>query len=147
MTDINYSPNLPSAGENVSFRATIKNISKGTSLEGIAIKVEFSIDGVSMILWSDNYTHSIAPGQSVTLTVNMGDSGVVWNAIEGTLTVKAVVNAGNTIFESNTQNNSYGERMVVTKPCDLIVTNRYLAPLIWLIESEQKEKIACRRSK
>jgi len=79
-------------------------------------------------LWSDNYTHPIAPGQTMTVIVNMGDPGVVWNAVEGTHTVKAVVNGGNTIFESNTQNNSYSERMVITKPCDLIVTNIYLAP-------------------
>ncbi|MDP4176809.1 MAG: CARDB domain-containing protein, partial [Bacillota bacterium] len=123
VTDIDYKPSLPCEGEDVTFSATIKNIGKAATPEGVTNKIQFSLDGGNSFVWVDNYSRSLEPGQSVTLRVNAGNTGTVWNAIAGNHIIKAVVNPQKLIYEGNYSNNAYTEKMVINKPCDLVVTN------------------------
>src|SRR5262249_13945320 len=82
---------------------------------GIVEGIGFLVDGAT-VTWSSNYTSSIAPGSSVTLTANDGPSGNMWTATAGTHTVQAFVDDVNRIAESNENNNTLSSTLTVGVP-------------------------------
>ena len=128
VSDIMYSPQNPSVGEDITFSAKIRNIGLGDTLDGVSHRVGFKIDNGNTIIWSDSYTTSIKKGESVTVSATGGNTGSTWKGIEGIHDITAIVDDLNTIFEENEQNNTYTERMAVLPPCDLVVTKILLSP-------------------
>lgn len=130
VTDISWSPASPSAGNAVTFSATIKNQGTGAKAAGVINGVSFLVDG-TQVSWSDNNTTSIAAGASITVTANGGPSGSTWAATTGSHTVTAWVDDVNRIAESNESNNQYSETLTTggapTQP-DLIVTDITYTP-------------------
>jgi len=142
VTDISWKPANPAAGDAVTLQATIKNQGSAPTPAGVKHGVLFTFDdgAAGPGVWSDTHTESIAPGSWVTVTANGGSAGALWKALEGTHTVKATVDDVNRIAESNENNNSKTEQIVVkgaaSKPTptptttpapagkpDLVVTN------------------------
>ena len=113
VTDISWTPASPVPGNTVTFSATIRNQGTGASPAGIIHGVAFQLDGAGTTIWSDNYTSSIAPGASVTVTANGGVAGSAWTATAGTHTVTAIVDDVYRIAESNESNNTYSENIVI----------------------------------
>jgi len=130
ITDIQWEPANPVAGDQVTFKAVVKNQGTGPTPAGTIVGVGFQVDGGSTIIWSDNYTQSIAPGESVVLTANGGVSGSKWTAVAGTHTISATVDDINRFPESNETNNSFSKQITVGQPtgCDLVVTNITISP-------------------
>ena len=130
ITDIQWEPANPVAGDQVTFKAVVKNQGTGPTPAGTIVGVGFQVDGRSTIIWSDNYTQSIAPGESVVLTANGGVSGSKWTAVAGTHTISATVDDINRFPESNETNNSFSKQITVGQPtgCDLVVTNITISP-------------------
>lgn len=116
VTDVSSTPAALITGNQVTFKATIKNQGTAATPAGVIHGVAFVVDGV-FVAWSDNYVSSLAPGASVTVTANGGPSGSnVWSATVGTHTVSATVDDINRIpNESNELNNSYSEQMTVNE--------------------------------
>ena len=130
ITDISWSPANPEPGQEVTFRAVIKNQGTGSSPAGIIHGAVFRVDGTA-VSWSDNHTSSIAPGASVTVTSNGGPSGKsTWTALSGTHSVEAYVDDINRIAESNESNNTYTEPLTVTSSSlpDLVITDIIWSP-------------------
>jgi hypothetical protein len=82
VTNFTLSPTTPTVGQPVLFSATIKNQGTAATPDGIVEGIGFLVDGAT-VTWSSNYTSSIAPGSSVTLTANDGPSGNMWTATAG----------------------------------------------------------------
>src|SRR5262249_20126066 len=130
VTNFTWSPTTPTVGQPVLFSATIKNQGTAATPDGIVEGIGFLVDGAT-VTWSSNYTSSIAPGSSVTLTANDGRSGNMWTATAGTHTVEAFVDDVNRIAESNENNNTLSSTLTVGVPVglpDLIVTNFTWSP-------------------
>ncbi len=131
VTDITWTPANPTAGNEVTFSATIKNQGADPSPAGTIHGVLFTVDGAS-VSWSDNRTTSIAAGASVTVTATGGPNAKsTWTAVSGTHTVGAFVDDINRIGESNENNNSYNESLTVSSGSgtpDLVVTDVAWSP-------------------
>src|SRR5262249_42791305 len=112
VTNFTWSPTTPTFGQPVLFSATIKNQGTAATPDGIVEGIGFLVDGAT-VTWSSNYTSSIAPGSSVTLTANGGPSGNMWTATAGTHTVEAFVDDVNRIAESNENNNTLSSTLTV----------------------------------
>lgn len=83
VTNVFFEGTTISSGQEVVFKATIKNQGQAATPAGIIHGVGFHINGVQ-VTWSDTHTASIAPGSSVTLTANGGPDGSdTWEAIAG----------------------------------------------------------------
>ena len=117
VTNVTWSPTTPTVGQPVLFSATIKNQGTAATPDGIVEGILFVVDGAG-VTWSANYTSSIAPGSSVTLTANGGPSGNMWTATAGTHTVQAVVDDVNRIAESNENNNTLSSTLTVGSGAD-----------------------------
>lgn len=113
VTDITWSPASPATGNAVTFSATVKNQGTAATAGGTILGVAFQMDGAGTTMWCDNYSTSLAPGASVTLTVNGGTNGSTWTATSGTHTVLAWVDDVNRIAESNETNNQRTESFTV----------------------------------
>lgn len=116
---VTANPANPATGSEVSFTATIKNQGTSPTPNGVIHGVGFYLDGAKTAAnWSDNYTTSIAPGASVTLTANGGvvQGKATWTAAVGTHTLVANVDDVNRIAESNETNNTLSTSLVVTNP-------------------------------
>jgi len=73
VTAINRLPTSdPVSGQSVAFSVVIKNQGTAPTLEGVPIRVAFSIDGETNAIWSDSFATSIPPDASVLLTANGG---------------------------------------------------------------------------
>src|SRR5262249_8120714 len=130
VTNFTWSPTTPTVGQPVLFSATIKNQGTAATPDGIVEGIGFLVDGAT-VTWSSNYTSSIAPGSSVTLTANDGPSGNMWTATAGTRTVQAMVDDVSLIADSNENNNTLSSTLTVGVPVglpDLIVTNFTWSP-------------------
>lgn len=131
VTDITWTPANPTAGNEVTFSATIKNQGADASPAGAIHGVLFTVDGTS-VNWSDNRTASIAAGASVTVTATGGPNAKAsWTAVSGTHTVRALVDDVNRIGESNENNNTFDKSIVVSTSSgtpDLIVTDITWSP-------------------
>lgn len=110
VTNFTWNPASPTNGSSVIFTVTIKNQGAGSSPSGVIQGVGFYIDGSKTAnTWTDNYTNSIPPGGSVTLTTN----GPPWTATTGTHTVIAWVDDVNRISESVETNNTLNKTVNV----------------------------------
>lgn len=130
VTDIAWSPGSPETGNEVAFSAVVKNQGTGATPAGTVHGVLFTMNGTS-VSWSDNYTSSIAPGASVTLTATGGPNAkATWTATAGTYTVRAIVDDINRIPESNENNNTFDKSITVNVPNkpDLIITDITWSP-------------------
>jgi len=118
ITDITYTPASPTAGNNVTFSAVVKNQGNSAGTPGITV---FQVNGVQVSATANNTT-SIAAGASLTVT----GTGT-WAAANGNHTLSAIVDNSNTTIESNESNNSYSEALVIGTSGggtpDLIVTD------------------------
>lgn len=119
VTDIRFSPENPKVGDSVVFTAVVKNQGNKATPEGTIVGIRFGINGVegTPFTWCDNYTKSVAPGESVLLTVNGGSSGASWTpGSTGTYSIHAWVDDQNRIEESDTNNNDdYSESITVSE--------------------------------
>jgi hypothetical protein len=71
------------------FQAIVKNVGTTTTPPGVVIGVAFAVDGTT-VSWSDTYSQSLPPGQSVLLFANSGPSGSgTWTATSGNHTLQA----------------------------------------------------------
>jgi len=118
VTDIAWTPEEPVEGNSVLFSATVKNIGKAPTQEGLIVGVGFNIrnsnEARSTVTWSDSCNEPLQPGQSITLTANSGNLGShLWTAEKGEFTVIAVVDDMDRILESNNNNNSMEKPLVV----------------------------------
>jgi subtilase family serine protease len=106
ITDLTWEPATPVAGDEVKFSVVVKNQGSKATPEGIVCGVGFQVDGQPTSFWSDNYSKSIAPGESVTLTMNGGVNSSVWKALAGTHTISAWVNDVKRFQEASFNNNT-----------------------------------------
>src|SRR6476620_7843834 len=98
------SPTSAVTGANVVPTATVKNQGTVKTPAGTILDVAFVVEGTTV--WSDTKTTSLAPGASVTLSANGGETGQnYWVATAGSHTMTATVNSINRITESNMSNN------------------------------------------
>ncbi len=123
ISDIIYSPAAPSAGNQVSFSAVVRN--QGTAA-GSAGTVTFQVDGVQVAA-SGNSTAPVSAGAASTISGNG-----TWTATSGTHTLSAAVDTGNITEESNENNNTYSESLTVGGggggTPDLVVTDITSSP-------------------
>ncbi|WP_337059524.1 CARDB domain-containing protein [Kineococcus sp. G2] len=113
VTDVAWSPQVVSAGDQVTFRATIKNRGTKATPSGVVHGVGFGI-GRATVTWSDDVTRSLRPGESITVTADGGQAGSTWTAAEGTTVVRAYVDDARRIRESNEGNNVRAEKVTAT---------------------------------
>lgn len=103
----------PAAGDGVRFSAVVRNQGTAPTPAGVIHGVLFTVDGMP-VTWSDNFSSSLAPGQSVTLTANGGPQSAVWAARSGNHTVVAFVDDVNRITdEFNESNNTLSRTLKV----------------------------------
>lgn len=119
ITNVNISPANPVDKNEVLFTVDIKN--QGTAATqtgtGIFLGAAFQVDG-SWVTWSDDFTGSLAPGETKTLTPNYGSGGKsTWTATAGAHTLTTVVDNMNKISESNESNNTAQNSFTVGQPC------------------------------
>lgn len=113
ITDISWLPELPKAGDEVIFKAVIKNQGSGVGASGVVNGVAFRVNG-TLTSWSDTNTTQIQPGKSVTVTANWGpDNKAAWTAGNGVFTINAWVDDVNRIDESNENNNTMDKLMTI----------------------------------
>jgi hypothetical protein len=107
--DLGYLDN-PRPGDEIVFKARVKNIGTLNSPKGIKHGVAFKVNN-SVVSWSDTHFESIPnTGQITTLTANGGPNGGngTWTPTQaGTFTVLAEVNDQKEIPESNYINNTF----------------------------------------
>jgi len=115
VTAINRFPTNPRSGQSVAFSAVIKNQGTAPTLDGVPIRVAFSIDGETNVVWSE-FTASISPDASAVLTVNGGERTRTWTATVGTHSIKAIVDSLNAHRESNETNNVLAQDLTVAAP-------------------------------
>lgn len=130
VTDITWSPTSPAAGSQVVFSASVKNTGTSPTPYGTIVGVRFGINQLDRdFYWSDTYTDSIAPGETVVLTANGGNPGTaVWNCgSDQSYNIMAWVDDVDRINETNNSNNIFTKMLTVSEeesdvpaePCDL----------------------------
>jgi glucan endo-1,3-alpha-glucosidase len=129
VTNVNWSPAKPVAGQAVTFNATVKNQGNGATPAGTIIGVSFNVDSVNYT-WEDNITSSLAPGDSIIATANGSPTGIAtWTAPAGTHSIIAYVDDVNRISESNEANNKLNQTIAVQQAMpDLVVTDVNWSP-------------------
>ncbi len=104
ITGISWTPSYVTAGDKVTFSASVKN--QGT-VAGAAGIVSFQVDGAHAAV-SANSTTPIAPGDSLLITANG-----TWTAAGGAHTVSADADSTNLTAETDETNNSYNTNITV----------------------------------
>jgi hypothetical protein len=102
VTAITWSPAVPTAGQAVTFSATIKNQGPGATPAGTTNKITFSVNG-TVVSSVSNYSSSLAAGASITLAQDTGS----WAMAGSAPTITAVVDSNNAIAESDETNNAF----------------------------------------
>ena len=105
---ITWLPTSPLAGDNVTFSVTIRN--QGSARAGSSrfyLLVDDSVEG-------NEFIQSIYVGDLVTKTFT-------WSAKGGAHTIKAIIDAGNRIVESDENNNAKTVTFANAAPPDLII--------------------------
>ncbi len=114
ITRIGWSPEIPTEGDNITFTATIKNIGKAPSPEGVIHGVIWRVNN-GTVHWSDYHTGSLNPGESVTLETS---GGIGYYAIKGIHKLEVSVDPEwdiNRISESDKTNNSLVKKLAVSE--------------------------------
>lgn len=130
VTDITWSPTNPAPGSRVVFSAVVKNAGTSPTPAGTIVGVRFGVNQLDRdFYWSDTYTESIAPGETVVLTANGGNPGTaVWNCgNDKSYNIMAWVDDVDRINETNNNNNTFTKTLTVSdeesdvlpEPCDL----------------------------
>lgn len=102
VTNITWSPAVPSAGQAVTISATIKNQGPGATPAGTTNKISFAVNG-TVVTSVSNYSGSLPAGASITLAQDTGS----WAMTGSAPTVTAVVDSTNVIAESDETNNAF----------------------------------------
>lgn len=105
--NITMSPSNPMIGDKVRFSATIKNVGSSATEDSVVHGITFE-PGDGSILWSDNISTKLDPGQNRTQSANGGNSpnsDGLWTAVAGTHNLKVTVDNIDRIAESNNNNN------------------------------------------
>jgi hypothetical protein len=102
VTSITWSPAVPTAGQAVTFSATIKNQGPGATPAGTTNKITFAVNG-TVVTSVSNYSSSLAAGASITLAQDTG----TWAMAGSAPTITAVVDSNNAIAESDEANNAF----------------------------------------
>ncbi|HVF85803.1 MAG TPA: CARDB domain-containing protein, partial [Abditibacteriaceae bacterium] len=106
VTNILWTPDKPQNGDNVTFRATVKNIGNGATPEGTTLGLVFFVNG-TLVSWSDTSREALAPGALRSLESNSGPGGTaLWKATTGPYTIRVQTDDVNRIVESDETNNS-----------------------------------------
>src|SRR5439155_470161 len=107
----------PTAGQAVTFSATVKNQGTAPTPAGTIVGALFSVDGTPAS-WSDTHTQALAAGATITLTANGGPSNLAtWTATSGSHQVLAFVDDIDRIHESNEDNNKLTLSFTVGGAC------------------------------
>tara|TARA_Y100000589_G_scaffold299721_1_gene309342 strand:- start:393 stop:2657 length:2265 start_codon:yes stop_codon:yes gene_type:complete len=132
VTNVSMQPQNLQAGDQVSFKATIKNIGKYAS-PAITHGIAFRIDN-RVVCWSDNYETPLEPGKEITLAANAGPgSNKHWLASSGKHTLTAHVDDQDRFREDDESNNILKQTFTIqdqslsTHP-DLVVTQVNTSP-------------------
>jgi beta-glucanase (GH16 family) len=112
VTSVTALPANPTVGQAVTFSAVVKNQGTAATPAGTILGVLFYVDD-GTATWSGNYSTSLAPGASVTLTATGGNTASTWTAVSGTHSVSATADDVNRIVESNENNNSLSTTVTV----------------------------------
>lgn len=116
VTSVSWSPANSASGTAVTFAATVQNVGTVATPAGVIVGVQFDVDGVE-VSWSDSYTQSLPPGQSVLLFANSGPTGSsTWTATQGTHTLQAWVDDVNRMNDVNRANNKLQATLSVQPP-------------------------------
>lgn len=102
VTSVTWSPAVPSAGQAVTFSATIKNQGAGATQAGTTNKITFAVNG-GVVTSVNNYSGSLAAGASITVAQDTG----TWAMAGSAPTITAVVDSNNVIAESDETNNAF----------------------------------------
>lgn len=112
VTDIVTEPATVQNGNQVSFRAVVKNLGGQTTPAGTIIGVAFSVNN-QVVSWSDTFTSGLAGGASVTLAANNGPNGnSKWAAGTGTFTITAQVDDINRLPNEGNETNNIREEII-----------------------------------
>lgn len=114
VTDVGWTPAEPKVGDEVVFRAVVKNIGPQATPDQIVTGGIFIVNGAT-VNWTDTYNNTIQPDESVELTVTGSSSGSsVWVAPQaGSYELKFQVNDINRYAEMTKTNNTFAKTMVV----------------------------------
>lgn len=111
--DLLWLPANPNIGDQIVFRAVVKNIGSGSVPIGVILGVGFMVDGFTET-WSDNYTLGLAPGESIELNANNGQGGIAtWTASRGAHQITAHVDDIGRIDVLNRDNNQLVKPLVI----------------------------------
>jgi len=141
VTKLTWTPAVPMQGQKIYPVATIENIGNAPTPPGVLTGVSFAIGPTNPVIWSNTYTKSILPGESITLTPNGGAGDGTYLVAPGgdVLTgIYAWVNDAHRYKESDFDNNRLAVPIHMTqapddKPDpnglpDLIVTDFRMVP-------------------
>ncbi|EEF58580.1 malectin domain-containing carbohydrate-binding protein [Pedosphaera parvula] len=113
ITALSWTPNPALGGNNVTFKATVKNQGSAATPAGVVLGVGFNVDDAGAT-FSGSFSSALAPGSSVVLTANGGGSpSGTWPATPGIHTLTGNVDDINRFPESNENNNIFSTNMAV----------------------------------
>ncbi|MBA4167548.1 MAG: T9SS type A sorting domain-containing protein [Chitinophagaceae bacterium] len=114
VTHISWLPADPKVGDQVTFSATVKNIGAGASPDSTLLGGLWSVNG-QVVNYTDQYSRSLAPGDSVTLTANGGGTAPgTWVLPQvGSYTVNFLADDVNRIQEVSKSNNSLNTKLCI----------------------------------
>jgi hypothetical protein len=121
VTKLTWTPAVPMQGQKIFPAATIKNIGNSPTPQGTITGVSFAIGPANPLIWSDTYSKSIVPGESVTLRPNGGANGATFIIAPGgdvLAGIYAWVNDSHRYKESNFENNRYAMPIHMTQSPD-----------------------------
>jgi len=110
VTGLFWSPEIPEKGDSILLSVVVMNVGRAATPEGVTLGVGFNILDTEgrevLVVWSDNHSKALAPGETVLLRANSGIDGVnTWTAVEGSYRIVAYADDMNRIAESNEDNN------------------------------------------
>ncbi|KAA6302299.1 MAG: hypothetical protein EZS26_001412 [Candidatus Ordinivivax streblomastigis] len=122
--NLRWTPVNPAPGDGVTFFATIKNNSIDASPADSKLEVEFQVNGATVRI-ADEYAKSIPADEEVEISSTAHGTGALWVVGKNpTYTVRALVNAQQTIEETDYENNASEEALLtVNGKADVKITH------------------------
>ncbi len=120
VTGVRVLPDHPFAGDTVRLSAVVKNQGTAPTPDNVVLGGIFKLNG-SVIAYEDQYKHSLAPGESVTLTANGGGGAGngTWLAKPGRYTLGFLVDDVNRIRVSS----KAGNELTAPQPLAVVAFN------------------------
>ncbi|MEU7004975.1 CARDB domain-containing protein [Nonomuraea sp. NPDC046570] len=108
VTSVATEPAAPYTGDATRFTAVVKNQGDAATSDGTVIGGVFRVNG-STVVYTDNHSASLGPGESVRLTSNGGGTtgNGTWSAQTGSHTLGFLVDDVKRIQEGDETNNDY----------------------------------------